>query len=240
MASTANAGGIGLRWGSCEGTANRNFACTGSSGSELLVGSFNPPKDISQLVGIQVYIRITGPDGDAPSWWQMYEPGACRRYSIQASFDVSDQTECDDPWSGQASGGFGKFHAEGNSGIDILMAAAVPPSAITSVRGGTTYAAFKLLVNHQKTGGAGGCAGCETPVCISFEAIRLVQPSRRLHPNDPIDNSTEDVYTEVTSGIGGMGGQSQVATWQGGTSTCGAGLAKPATWGELKSRFKAK
>ena len=39
----AHATGVALRWNSCEGSANRNFACDRSTGSELLVGSVQAP-----------------------------------------------------------------------------------------------------------------------------------------------------------------------------------------------------
>ena len=102
--------------------------------------------------------------------------------------------------------------------------AAVPVSAIHPVSSGRNYAAFKLMVNHQRSTGSGACDGCNTPMCIQLDAIRLVQP--RVH---------QDV--ELTTGTPGMGGASNIVTWQGGTATCGAGAAKAATWSELKRRF---
>jgi hypothetical protein len=243
MASTANAGGIGLRWGSCEGTANRNFACTGSSGSELLVGSFNPSSGVDQLSGIEVILSIAAADGNTPSWWQTFDSGGCRRGSIAASFDVSDQSECDDPWNGQAVGGIGNAAAlrvsdsnvDNATGIDLYLTAAVAPAQIQGVSSGRTYAAFKILINHQKSSGPGACSGCDTPVCITFDAIRLAQPGRKA---DQDGRNAGTIYTVMTDGIGGMGGASQVATWQGGSANCTAGLAKPSTWAQLKSRFK--
>lgn len=236
LASSAHASGIALRWGSCQGFANRNFACDKSTGSELLVGSFDPPGGISQMSGMEAILRITSADGSVPSWWQMYSSGSCRRSSISASFDMSDQFECDDPWSGQAMGGLALWEADG-TGINVKMAAAVPPSALQSVPSGRTYAAFKLIINHQKSSGPGACGGCETPVCVKLEAIRLTQPGRLIDANS---HKWESLNTDITQGISGMGGSSQVATWQGGTSNCSAGLAKPTTWSELKSRFRSK
>jgi len=237
LASSAHASGVALRWSSCEGTANRNFACDRSTGSELLVGSFDPPGGINQLVGIEVILSIAAADGSVPSWWQMYEAGSCRRSSIGAAFDVSDQAECDDAWNGQATGGIAKYHSGGPTGVDVLLAAAVPRDQIHGVSSGRTYAAFKLIINHQRSNGSGSCGGCDVPVCITLDAIRLVQPSRQLHPGDP---ATAAVYVDLTDGISGMGGSSQVATWQGGTPNCGAGTAKPSTWSELKARFKPR
>ena len=240
LASSARASGVGLRWGSCEGTANRSFACDKSTGSELLVGSFSPPGGVNQLTGIEVVLSIAAADGSVPSWWQMYQPGSCRRSSIAASFDVTDQAECDDPWNGQATGGIGRYQFGGATGVDMWLVAAVAESQVQGVSSGRTYAAFKLLINHQKSNGAAACGGCDTPVCITLSAIRLAQGTRDSSPASHGDNATTAIYSVLTDGINGMGGQSQIATWQGGTPNCGAGASKPSTWSELKSRFKSK
>jgi hypothetical protein len=42
---------------------------------------------------------------------------------------------------------------------------------------------------------------------------------------------------ELTTGITGMSA-ANVAMWQGGTPTCGAGAAKPSTWADVKRRYK--
>jgi hypothetical protein len=233
IASSAMATGIALRWGSCEGASNRNFACDGGSGSELLVGSFSPPPGIDQLSGIQVYLRISSADGNVPAWWQMMNRGSCRQTSLSARFDMSDETQCEDPWQGQAVGGLARYKLDGSNGVDLWLVAAVPISAIHEVSPGRSYAAFKLAVNHQRSTGAGACAGCATPMCIKFEAIRLVQPGR-------IDASgkRQESYAEITQGTPGMGGAANFVTWQGGTPACGAGAARPSSWGALKRRWK--
>ena len=236
LASTARASGVSLRWGGCEGTANRNFACDKSTGQELLVGSFDPPSGIAHLSGMEVVLRITTADGSAPSWWMMSSAGSCRRSSVTMAFDMSDQMDCDDPWSGQAAGGIGAWEADG-TGINVRMVGAVAQSFMSPVSSGRTYAGFKLLINHQKSTGAGSCAGCETPVCIRIEAIKLTDPGRLIDANS---HMWENKTWVLTDGINAMGGASQVATWQGGNANCAAGLAKPSTWSELKSRFKSK
>ena len=247
LASSANAAGIALRWNSCDGTANRSFACDRSTGTEMLVGSFDPPSGVSQLSGIEVILSVAAADGSLPSWWQMFEVGNCRRGSFASSFDVSDQMDCEDAWNGSATGGWGaaaqnlvnQYNVGNPNGIDLFLTAAVPANQIQGVSSGRTYAAFKLILNHQKSNGASACAGCDTPVCITLDALRLVQPSR---PTSGSSSDGEVATTAVgvilTGPISGMGSQTQIATWQGGTSNCGAGLSKASTWSELKSRFK--
>jgi hypothetical protein len=164
---------------------------------------------------------------------------------MTSSFDMSDQSACDDPWNGGATGGMGaapqalvsQYNVGDPAGVDLWITAAVAPSQAQGVSSGRTYAAFKLVINHQKSTGASACGGCDVPMCITLDAIRLVQPGRH---GDALGNNKGTINTDLTDGIGGMGGASQVATWQGGTASCGAGLSKPSTWSELKSRFKSK
>lgn len=229
----AQAAGMAIRWNSCAGASNRTFACDRSTGSEVIVGSFSPPAAIN-LSGVEVNMRITAAEGNPPAWWQMFASGSCRQSSLSMAFDVSGETECDDPWQGQAGGGIGYYgptapanwpgQGPGTGGMYLRMAVAVPVLAIQSVTPGRTYAAFRLTINHARSSGAAACEGCQQPVCITLEHMRLTNPEKR-----PID---------LTSGIPGMGGAANIVTWQGGTPTCGAGAPKPSTWSEIKKRYR--
>lgn len=226
VASSAHAAGMALRWGSCEGFANRNFACDGNSGAEILVASFSPPAGVAALSGVSVIGHISGVDGSVPVWWQMVNRGMCRNSSLSTSFMVSDETACDDPWMGQGMGGIAAYRTDGQ-GIEFQIAVAVPEHAVQPASAGRTYAAFKLMVNHQRTSGAGSCEGCSTPVCITLESMTLGQPNK---------NGLKSVV--LTQGISGMGGAANVVTWQNGTPRCGAGAARPSTWYDLKKRYR--
>jgi hypothetical protein len=123
------------------------------------------------------------------------------------------------------------------TGVNVWLVGAVTPAEAQRVSSGTKYAAFKIMINHQKSNGPGSCSGCETPMCIKLEAITLCNLGRVVDENS---NKMESLTWEVTQGISGMGGASQIATWQGGTPNCAAGMAKPSTWSELKARFRSK
>lgn len=235
-APSAHAAGMGLRWGSCEGTANRNFACDQSSGTEVLVASFVPPGGITEMTGIEAYLHISAADGKVPMWWQMVQPGSCRRTSISAVLDVSDQIECDDPWEGQGMGGMALYKVDGANGVDLRLGIAIPSDQKHALSSGRTYAAFKLQINHLKTSGAGSCAGCETPVCITFDRMVIAQ-----YIPPPYTTATRGRNTEITLGLPATGNTpGNVATWQGGTATCGAGLSRPSSWKQVKDRFRTR
>ena len=235
-APAAHAAGLGLRWGSCEGTANRNFACDRNTGTEVLVGSFVPPGGITEMTGIEVYMHITTADGQIPAWWQMVERGGCRSTSLSMQAEVSDQVECDDPWEGQGMGGIARYKADGSSGIDVIMGIAVATNNKHALSSGRTYAAFKLLINHFHTSGPGACGGCETPACITFDRLVIAQYS----PQDPVTNESRPRNSEITLGLPGSGNTpGNLATWQGGNANCGAGLSKTSSWSQVKDRFRS-
>lgn len=234
FAATAQADGVALRWNSCEGPANRNFACDRSTGSELLVGSVQLSSGLSEVSGIQVYVRIASGSGQTPTWWMMTR-GGCRPTALSLGLDLSDQMECTDLWEGQAMGGIVRFIPDGAGGVDVLMVAAVPQASLRTLDPGRTYAAFKWLINHQRSSGGGACEGCTTPMCIRFEAIRLVQPGRLYS-----DGHRDERYKEITQGIAGLGGSANIATWQGGASSCTTGGAKPATWRQIKDLYRPR
>jgi hypothetical protein len=232
---------MALRWNSCKGEANRMFACDRSTGSEVLVGSFVAPTTLD-LSGVEVNLRISTADGKIPSWWQMKGSGSCRASSLSTSFDVSTETECDDPWMGQASGGVGWYDTKpptnwpgqgGASDVFVRMAMAVPAAAVQPISGGRHYAAFKILINHSRSTGPGACEGCATPACITIDLMKLTTPAVRSDPSQQSRNN--DV--ELTSAITGMSA-GNVAMWQGGTPTCGAGAAKSSTWADVKRRYR--
>jgi hypothetical protein len=236
VASSAHAGGgMALRWGSCQGTSNRNFACDASSGTELLVASFSPPGGVYALTGVEAIGHISAADSNVPAWWQM-SPGGCRSGTLTTSFTMDDQVECEDPWQGQGIGGIGAIRTDPPQGVYFKLGVAVPQQAAQPVSPGRTYAAFKLIVSHRGTASGGGCAGCSTPMCITLDAMTLAQPNTT--PCSSSDNCGEKNNVILTDSISGMGGVTTVVTWQGGTPRCGAGAAKPATWSELKRRFR--
>ncbi len=229
--SAAHASGMAIRWGSCEGASNRNFACDASTGSELLVVSFSPPSGVSALTGVSAVGHISAADPNIPAWWQL--ASGCRAGALSASFAMSDETECEDPWQGQGVGGVAYVRTD-DQGVGFEIGVAVPSQYAQPANSGRIYAAFKLIISHRGTSSSGGCAGCSTPMCISIDAMKLAQPNTVLCN----ENCTDSNEILLTGGINGMGGISSVVTWQGGTPRCGANAAKPATWSELKRRFR--
>lgn len=230
-ASPAAAAGAGIRWNSCLGESNRNFACDRSTGSEALVGTFQAPASMSMMAA-DAFVRITVAESDMPGWWTMWGNGSCRPGAATFSADVSAETDCDDPWQGNATGGFG-LRSLDDRGLLLAITMAVPRTAPVSISGGQTYAFFRITIQHTRSMGAGACAGCNTPACITLESALLYPHREEMNPGSP-----DPRLVELTEGIAGVGGAGNIVTWQGGTPTCTAGARKSSSWSDLKRRFR--
>jgi hypothetical protein len=222
LGSSSAAAGVGLRWNSCAGESNRNFACDRSSGAELLVGSFQSPAGMSMIFA-DAYVRVTVAEGDIPSWWRMWAAMDCRRSSTSLSVDMSTESECDDPWQGGAYGLF-EPNAIDERGVELWISMGITESDPVEISPGRTYGLFRWTIQRTRSEGPGSCAGCSTPTCIVLEEVVL---SPLLGP--PV---------EITDGITGLGGAGNIVTWQGGTPSCRSGAPKGSSWGELKRRYR--
>jgi len=188
--------GVALRWSHCfgEGTgfSNRSFACDTNSGVDVLVGSFVLREDLPSVSGCEITIdfNTAGPPPDMDpfpppgpplsDWWMFKSAGTCRQTALTASF-VADPTNtvCLDWGAGQQVGGIGAYNIEaalGQGKARLLIAVAVPPSALADLTAGTEYACVTVGINHIKTVGAGACAGCTTPMFITFNRANVVTP----------------------------------------------------------------
>ena len=229
-ANIAHAAGANLAWNAClseGGTANRDFACNSNTGTNVLYGSFVLAADQPLCTGIEATVEISASTDSLPSWWQLFNFGACRRTSLSTSFDFSSDpgTSCTDMWQGAGVGGIGAYHTfwttpQVSSGIanqaSIRFGAAVPIDSPMQLTAGVEYYAFKLMVNNLKTSGSGSCSGCSTPVCILLSELNVVQS----------DNQHEALTVAQTSNR---------VTWQGASNCPGAMAAQNVTWGRILS-----
>ena len=190
--------GVALRWNHCfgEGTGamNRSFACDTNSGVETLVGSFMLPIDLAAVVGNEITVDITTsrpgaymgyppPGPPLPEWWKYFQSGTCRQLALSVSF-VADPANvaCEDWGSSQGVGLIGAYRIETAGGLGpgrarLIMAVAVPQVAQANLLAGHEYASFTVQIRHDKTVGTGACGGCEVPLYIYVNSIRVVTPA---------------------------------------------------------------
>ena len=222
--------GANLAWNAClseGGTANKDFACTSNTGTNVLYGSFVLAADQPLCTGIEAMVEISAASDSLPAWWQLFNVGACRRASLATSFDFSSDpgTACTDMWLGAGIGGLAAYHTywttpQVPSGLAnqsrIRFGAAVPAGAPMQLSAGVEYYAFKLMVNNAKSTGATACAECSTPVCLLLSELNVVQS----------DGQHEVLTTAQTSNR---------VTWQAATNCPGAMTQQNATWGQIHS-----
>src|SRR5438128_1171729 len=99
--------GVLLAWNDCstDGAADKVFACTVNTGSNIIVGSFIPPAGIDAFVGINAVLDLTSSSGTIPSWWTLGSGGGeCRSGKFSSNADFTTNTgHCTDFFGGNAA-----------------------------------------------------------------------------------------------------------------------------------------
>ena len=231
--------GVALRWNHCfgEGTglSARSFACDTNAGVEVLVGSFALASEVPNANGNEIvvdladyppyygpYMPVPGPGTPLPEWWKLRQPGTCRQNALSASFTADpENTVCQDWGGGQQVGGIGIYRIEDTLGpgrARIVMAVAVPMTALASLVPGVEYYSFTITIRHDKTVGTGACAGCGSTMYILLNSIKV---------------TTSDPYNAYLLSGPLNGSDASFVTWnQSPVST------RAASWGSLKSLYR--
>ena len=232
------AAGINMQWNDCPlgltATRNRDFACDTNTGSHLLVASFDPPAGLTMVTGVTGHVVIQSETCPLNSWWQFYNPGACRQSVVSADVVVREhQGACADYWHGLGTTEVTAIQPYGNNYRLALIevTVAIPDAYAGPVEPGTEYYAFNLVIRNTKSVGTGACAGCAEPMCLMLLELGLNQPPGTPGGSPYLSNPIRDNY----------------ATWQGGSfCTCvhcypPAPCATPVfneTWGQIKSLYR--
>ena len=154
IASAGDPSGINLSWNDCglSGVSTLSFACNVNTGAPLtIVGSFAPPANVNEFLGIDAQIDITV-GTQLPDWWK-HGAGGCRGATgLSTSFDfTSGPFTCTDFFAGQAAGGTAYDAEFGSPNRGRLrIQAAVPPANQGPVTVGTQYYAFKVNLLKAK------------------------------------------------------------------------------------------
>lgn len=122
--------------------------------------------------------------------------------------------------------------AWGSNSARVEILTATPCCLIADLFSQQEYFALRLRIDNTKTVGTGACAGCDVPVCIVLQSIKLSLIGR------------PEVTRVLTSPLNGT--DSHYATWQGGGSpTTSLGTGCPAatptrrgTWGGVKALYR--
>jgi hypothetical protein len=138
-------------------------------------------------------------------------------------------------WAQRASvGGIGSYDQAGvppvgnidpslaNRHRRLIIAVAVPLAGVQDLTANTEYFACNIVIDHQKTIGAGACGGCSGSVCLLLQKVKV---NTRVPAND------------VTF-FGGSTPGSDMAHWQGSGADCNLVPVKNRTWGQVKALYR--
>lgn len=219
-AATASAAGINLSWNSCAGASAKAFACNTNAGTAYLFGSFVAPPGISALTGNEIVLDLQAASVTMPAWWDFFDAGACRPSALTISADGSTDLSgtCTDDWQGGAAAGIASYTALGSNRRRIV-AVVSNPFVTDPLEADVEYFSFRLGISYAASTGAGSCAGCLTPVCLSLQSIKLVQPA-----------GVGDVLLNNPASF-------NCAMWRNPTNCCQVS-ARNRTWGAVKALYR--
>ena len=232
------AASLNMAWTNCvgEGTpiTNKTFACTATTGTNMLVCSVIAPADMHLFAAAELYVDLISQSTPLPAWWAMYSMsnGATQcRSALSANFVANGANAvCLDAWSSNGVGGIAGYANPtlalptingGNSAqyATIDLAAAVPAGSEVDLTAGAEYFLANVSFTNTKSTGTGSCAGCLDPVCLSFTRCTLYQPG------------LPDSYVSTPGVV-------SLVTWQGTGANCTAVPVRKATWGAIKSMYR--
>ncbi len=157
---------VGLSWSDClrEGTSDRSFACDTEEGTDVLVVTVNPSYSIAAVSQVVIEISFSSLGG-IPEWWQIASAG-CRQEALTVSTDFSNppfESELCAVRAWTTAPSVSVYPAGTNKLLVDLQFGALRDSLVS----GRNYYVCRLILDRQKTLGAGACGGCGNQVSMS-------------------------------------------------------------------------
>jgi hypothetical protein len=220
--------GINFAWDNCVsegGVQTKTSACASNFGTQFAVGSYILSADQNLKVGDEIIIDLQLDTPSLVDWWQFFNAGSCRATGLSASFAFGTfpNTNCFDPWSGQALGGIAAYatstttppnpYPDPNRARIIAGAAVALPIALPAA---TQFYSFQLIISNANTT---TCSGCATGATIVLNEISSVQ-----------QDGTRQRLTEALT--------DRCIKFNDGQVLCSALPAKNTSWGQVKSLYR--
>ena len=223
-----------LTWNDCGTSTNALsdfvFACDVEVGFEELFCSFRLPFATgADVLGVTAVIDIQHQAATLPDWWRLAAAGDCRSGYLSASGDFTLETDCADPWAGQAVAEVQAYNATeprgGANQARIKAVCGVVPALAATLDASSVYYGVKLVIQNTRSTGAGACPGCLGGACLVLNSIEVQRtagaPGGNLFISTPAPNNAN------------------WARWQGGVGAdCGLVPARNMTWGRVKSLYR--
>src|SRR5262245_6357052 len=235
IAATARAAGINLYWNDCSAggaaTTNRDFACNTNVGFNDLYVSYDPPPEITSVVGVEIIINVRSSASGLQDWWQFKNPGTCRVTAL--TMLPSAVSDCLDPWQGVGVGGIAAYQISSTPGIPpngariLAVMAVAEGTPMVPLVAGTEYFGGVIRISNARTVGPAACAGCTIPVCLMLSQVSLYPPGAAS--GTPLLLPLTNQFVGWQGGIGGVGG---------GFTCFGPTPTLNRTWGQIKTLYR--
>ena len=229
--------GLKLSWDQCQANGasslDKTFACDTNLGSATFVVSFTAPDSISLFTSTETVLDLISQTATLPDWWKLRnqtgQTGQCRNGALSVSADfLSGYTGCTDPYMGAGAGGITSYLVgqNGPATARLRVTFSIPTANQIPLNPGEEYYAMRSTITYVKTvAGTGSCTGCNVPVCMVLNGVKVIQPALTIGGNvqikDPIPPATRAI------------------TWQGGTGAdCNLVPTRNHTWGEIKALYR--
>jgi len=193
VASSARAEGLNLSWDDCgtHGVVAKNFACDTNTGVDVLVPSLVAPSCTPTEMSWTIQFQYG--DNPNPDWWAL-GTGMCRSGSLVLTEDMNGMTACQNFWLPQNPGVLWTYSALDYGFNMSVLIALVPPAVPQHINSTTEIYLGRILIDHQKTVGAGVCGGgCGLRGSMSLLSVSIIDAVAGLLPTITQPASRQEV-----------------------------------------------
>lgn len=221
LASTpAKAEWAALHWDACGAqVASRQFACDSNSGESRMVVSAYRDSAGGFTSAFTCSLDVVVAAQTLPSWW-MLGRAECRAGSLVESVIAEPvDVQCAYAWHGVLAHGMlitsGAISAQTHlwiEGVDVTQDVRMTPHLEVFV--------VALTLRHDKSVGAGSCAGCSTSACVLLRDVTFVD-----------EGGANTIHMPLLP-------EQTMLVWQGGTPSCAAVPVRNRTWSGVKALYR--
>jgi hypothetical protein len=249
LASTSRAGGVNLTWStSCwtnDPVVLKSFACnTNASKSWAMTASFMPDADVTDFVGIEMWLEGLSYLTTLPDWWKVGSCGA-RTASFHADKSGAADEVCVD-WA--SAGVCEEFtYTWDTNRAHVYAAAVLDTNHPAELLAGVEYYAGTVQIQNGATVGTGSCGGCSTGMKWGLAEIDVLQrDGTRTRLTYPLGGGNQCIDWQSTGAFVGCTpicvvpfcvapSRNSLATL---TAPCQPVRARASTWGSIKSLYR--
>jgi len=240
--------GVNLRWDRCfadGGVQYRTFACDTNVGVERLVLSFELAALREDVSRIDFLLSLQSASSTLPAWWEFLNGGTCRSSaSSLVLVKPSTSPTCTEWGPEDVEGSYFAYGIPGSREARFVGSVIARAPGPVDLVAGVEYYLATINISHAKTVGAGPCAGCTVPVCLSLDHVTL--KSGPPGPSLLLNRGANWTGSQVVGWQNGYAFDYRPAqfidgVFYGASMDCvpyDVTRAAPSTWGAVKSLYR--